>query len=69
MTERSIIVREALDGSGFDMVIRPAPVFAPWDRESMPTYRAARRAADHLHLVHKDWPVVDEVPQGRRVAA
>lgn len=70
MTETpSIIVREAQAGDGFDCVIRPAPVWQPLDRESLPTYRQARRAADCLKIVHPDWRLVDQVPQKRRAKA
>jgi hypothetical protein len=65
----SIIVRMAPAGDGFDCVIRPAPVWLPLDRESLPTYRQARRAADCLKVVHPDWKLVDQVPAKRRAAA
>jgi hypothetical protein len=66
---RSIIVRVSPDGSGFDCLIRPAPPWQPLDRESLPSYKAARRAADCLRVVHPDWRLRDEVPQDRRAAA
>jgi hypothetical protein len=66
---RDIIVRCAPNGDGFDCIIRPAPVWAPLDRESLPTYRKARRAADALKIVHPDWKLRDEVPADRRAAA
>ena len=66
---RSIIVRVSPDGSGFDCIIRPAPTWQPLDRESMPTYRKARRAAECLGIVHPDWKLVDQVPTERRAVA
>ena len=67
--DRSIIVRCAPDGAGFDCIIRPAPTWQPLDRESLPSYRKARRAAECLKIVHPDWKLVDQVPQDRRAAA
>lgn len=64
-----IVVRCSPNGEGFDCVIRPAPLWQPLDRESMPSYRAARRAAECLKIVHPDWKIDDQVPGTRRVAA
>ena len=66
---RNIVLRVAPDDNGFDCLIRPAPPWQPLDRESLPTYRKARRAAECLKVVHPDWIIVDQVPAKWRVAA
>jgi len=63
---RNIVVRIAPKGGGFDCLIRPAPPWLSRDREPLPSYHAARRAAESLKVVHPDWSIVDEVPAGRR---
>ena len=55
---KTISIRPAEQGDGFDVVVMPV---APWngvDRHNLPTVRAAKRAAESLSMVH-GWKVAD----------
>lgn len=66
--ERTIIIKPSADGTAFDMVIDPAPHWAPFDAHDLPSYRAAKRKAESLRIVH-GWRIKDLVPAERRAAA
>lgn len=66
--ERTIIIRPSSDGTAFDMVIDPAPHWAPFDHHDLPSYRAAKRKAECLRIVH-GWRIKDLVPANLREAA
>lgn len=66
-TDRDIIIKPTDAGNAFDMVIRPAPEWAPWDAHDVPTYKEAKRKADCLRIVH-GWRIKDLVPAKMREA-
>jgi len=66
--DRTIIIKPSLDGAAFDVVIEPAPHWAPFDAHDLPTYKAAKRKAEALRIVH-GWKVKDLVPPQQREAA
>ena len=60
---KTIRIRHAEQGDGFDVVVKPV---APWngiDRHNLPTIRAAKRAAESLSVVH-GWKVADDTAGG-----